>query len=62
MAEHDAEPSASARDPLDASAAVEPATIETLQAQLDEVRVEADGQRGASDLYRDMLSARRPTI
>ena len=55
MAEQDAESSASARDPLDASAAVEPVTIETLQAQLDEMRVETERQRGASDLYRDML-------
>ena len=55
MAEQDAERSASARDPLDASAAVEPVTIETLQAQLDEMRVESERQRGASDLYRDML-------
>lgn len=55
MAEQNAEPAASARDPLDASAAVEPVTIEALQTQLDEVRVEAERQRGASDLYRDML-------
>jgi molecular chaperone GrpE len=55
MAEHNAEPAASERDPLDASAAVEPVTIETLQAQLEGARVEADSQRGAADLYRDML-------
>jgi len=55
MAEHDAEPTASERDPLDASAAVGPVTTETLQAQLDEAGAEADRQRAAAELYRDML-------
>ena len=61
MVEHNAEPAASERDPLDASAAVEPVTIETLQAQLEEARVEVDGQRGQPTSTGTCSSARRPT-
>ena len=72
MAEHNAEPAASERDLIDASAAIEPVTVEMLQAQLEEARSEAGlvdlayahqkvgvEYDGASHLTRDRIRADR---